>query len=151
MKDLSNNPAFLYGESVFTTCLVDNGEIQLWREHLDQLINNAVKYYFLKESERSKLRAMVLTSLQDLQYGDGALRISITSKQRDKLLSNIEVSDLVATTNSRAIVKNDGALKLKVFKRSQDSQLDDLKIGSYGKELYLKKLAISEGFDDVLF
>lgn len=151
MNELNNNPAFLYGESVFTTCLVENGEIQLWKEHLEQLLNNAMKYYFLKESERPKLKVMVLESLQQTLYSDGVLRISITPTQRNSFLSDVGVSDLVATTSTRTIVKNDKPLKLKTFKRSQDSCLDDLKIGSYGKELYLKKLAITEGFDEVLF
>ncbi len=151
MNELTNNPAFLYGESVFTTCLVENGEIQLWKEHLDQLLNNAMKYYFLRPSDRSALRELVLNSLQSSEYGDGDLRISITSKNRDQLFAETDSSNLVATVNSRAVVKNESPLKLKVYKRTQDSELDELKVGSYGKEIYLKKLAMSNGFDEVLF
>lgn len=151
MKELSNNPAFLYGESVFTTCLVKNGEIQLWEEHLEQLLNNAMKYYFLDQSDKPKLKSLVTSSIKESKFSDGAIRITVSSKSRNKLFSDVKVMDLDVSLNSRIISKQDKPLKLKTFFKAQDSLLDDLKIGSYGKEFYLKKLAMKEGFDDVLF
>lgn len=151
MKELRNNPAFLYGESVFTTCLVKNGVIDLWKEHFEQLLNNAMRYYLLEELDRPYLRQLVLDALGDSQYNSGALRISISSKNREKLFTNVSIQDLEVTISFRVISKRDGPLKLKTFTRSQDTLLDELKIGSYGKEFYLKRLALNEGFDDILF
>ena len=42
-------------------------------------------------------------------------------------------------------------VRLMAFKRMQDENLDSFKIGSYGQSFYLKRLAISKGYEDILF
>lgn len=151
MSDNLNNSAFLYGESVFTTCLVKNGEIELWQEHFEQLVANAVKFFFLEQQDSSKVKEMVLEALKSVEVSDGALRISIYSNETNALTSKSDLSNLVVDISQRKIAWSKEAYKLKTCYRSQDTLLDELKIGSYGKEFYLKQIAINEGFDDVLF
>lgn len=151
MNDNTQSPAFLYGESVFTTCLIKNGLIQLWKEHLDQLLDNACSYFFLEKSDRLVLTELILDELKETNLEDGVLRITVSSKSRDSLSCEVTVNDLMVSSQKRKISKIVSSVKLKTVLREQSKILDHLKIGSYGKELYLKKLFQKEGFDDVLF
>jgi branched-subunit amino acid aminotransferase/4-amino-4-deoxychorismate lyase len=143
MNETFIEPAFLYGESVFTTCLIENGVIQLWPEHQAQLLNNAKTYFFLSNEIVEKLSqdlVLVITSI-DLSEKK-VMRVSVFESAMGEYSIKI---------NFRKFVLPPQALKLKTFIRTQDQLLDDLKIGSYGKEFYLKKLAKNLGFDDCLF
>ena len=151
MKDLSSYPAFLYGESVFTTCLVKNGQIDLWQEHLNRLVENTLEYYFLDKKFEKVLTDRIKKQVENFSLEDGALRITVTTGARVKLLAPISFEDLEIVLSSRSMTQKNEPLKLKTVFRMQDPILDQLKISSYGKEFYLKKLAFNEGYDDILF
>lgn len=153
MKETDKLPAFLYGESVFTTCRIKNGKIQLWNEHLQQLVANGVNYYFLDHSHQKSLKKMILNEVESFQADkDGALRITVFANSRDQLLGSFDFKMLKVSLSFRPQdFKSSKKFKLKTYKRVQDSVLDTFKVGSYGKELYLKRLALDSGFDDILF
>jgi branched-subunit amino acid aminotransferase/4-amino-4-deoxychorismate lyase len=150
MSENYQTPAFLYGESIFTTIRVENGSRIDLKRHLDKLLNDATGYFFL--SSNDSIRTKVNQIIPELKLS-GALRITIFAPKREELIGGIfSEEDLIITTSFREIdLYNDKPVKLKLAKRLQDEKLCDYKIGSYGKELYLKRLAILEGFDDVLF
>lgn len=143
-------PAFLYGESVFTTLKVVNGAVIDRYKHLERLSSNIEKYFQVKSSKDILDR---VNHAWPKDLGSGALRISITSEVRDNLLSFGDELDLKISFSFRELdfSKSVGPYKLLLVKRVQDSALDELKIGSYGKEFYLKRKAIAKGYDDILF
>lgn len=148
MNEQTLSPAFLYGESVFTTCLVKNGIIEDFQDHFDQLVSNVTDYYFLAKDSVEKF---IKNSLEKKNFEDGVLRITISAKPRSKLIQSFKVDDLLVTYSIREVGPSKENLKLKVIKRLQDPLLDQLKVGSYGQRMYLKRLLQSQGYDDALF
>jgi 4-amino-4-deoxychorismate lyase len=132
--------AFLYGESIFTTCKVVSGDIHDWDQHLDKLLDGARKYFF-QENVRD-LKKEIIEKL-DIEGFTGAIRITIFKDKNGKVSNNF------SRRLMNSFAKNPVSLKL--VKRVQSEHLDEFKIGSYGKEFYLKRLMAKEGFDDILF
>ncbi len=140
MNSVFLTPAFLRGETIFTTCKVISGEIYDWNLHLERLIDGAKRYFF--KENLSSLKNEINSKL-DIGEFTGAVRVTIFRTENDELdfcFSRREISKF-----------EKAPVRLKLTPRLQSPLLDDLKIGSYGKELYLQKLATKEGFDDVLF
>ena len=149
MSENYKTPAFLYGESIFTTLRMESGSIIELERHIDKLINDACGYFFL--SSRESIRKKVNQVIPKLE-ASGALRITISAPKRESLMGQFNEDELIVSTSFRELnLSNNKPVRLKLAKRVQDEKLCDFKIGSYGKELYLKRLAINEGFDDVLF
>jgi len=138
--DSNINSAFLYGESIFITCKVVSGEIYDLDRHLAKLHDSVHKYFFT--SINKKLEEKILSSLVFDSF-TGALRVTI--------FKDID-GDLDAHISKRILDSFEKKpVRLKLIKRVQAKELDDFKVGSYGKEFYLKRLFAKEGIDDVLF
>jgi branched-subunit amino acid aminotransferase/4-amino-4-deoxychorismate lyase len=149
MSENYKTPAFLYGESIFTTCRVESGSVIDLERHINKLIDDAKSYYFLASTE--SIRKKVNQVIPKLE-ASGALRITISAPKRDGLIGKFAGKEMIVTTSFRELnLSVHKPVRLKLAKRVQDEKLCDFKIGSYGKELYLKRLAINAGFDDVLF
>lgn len=151
MQQLNEFSAFLYGESVFTTCLVINNKIRDLEQHLEQLVSNACDYYFLESEDKCRLQKLVEQQLDKTTLKDGALRITISSQNNIGIAKSVRFDDLIVTTSLRSVSAIEKPLKLVTHKRVQSALLDKFKIGSYGKEFYLKRYFKQQGFDDVLF
>jgi branched-subunit amino acid aminotransferase/4-amino-4-deoxychorismate lyase len=149
MNEIDQNPAFLYGESIFTTCKVESGSIIELKEHINKLLSDARSYYFLTST--SLIRTKINDSIPKLKCS-GAFRISISAPKREGLICDFHEADMIVSVSFRELdLSLTKPARLKMAKRVQDDKLCDFKIGSYGKELYLKRLAMIDGFDDVLF
>lgn len=135
--------AFLHGESIFITCKVVSGDIYDWDRHFIRLLDGVQKYFGYDEVKA--LNKEILESLKQAPLIDlsGALRVTVFKGADSSLKFNI------ATKPMQSFVKKDVVLKL--VKRVQSGLLDEFKIGSYGKEFYLKRLAQKSGADDILF
>jgi 4-amino-4-deoxychorismate lyase len=143
------NSAFLFGSSVFTTIKVENGFVVDWRIHLRRLLNGLQSYYFLKSTDNL---AMKLSRIRPPKDFTGALRITVYVKNPKSMDQSVTENDLDFSVNLRKIKSfHREPLVLKLSKRLQSIELDELKIGSYGKEIYLRKKAKAEGADDLLF
>ena len=137
-KDL--NSAFLYGESIFTTCKVVSGDIYDWSIQLKRLFDSAHKFY--SDKSLGYLEERIVETV-DVDGFTGALRITIFKDFN---------SDLDFKISKRKIVNFEKEpVVLKLVKRVQSELLDEFKIGSYGKEFYLKKIIAKDGVDDILF
>ncbi len=149
MKDEYQNPAFLYGESIFTTMRVENGTLIDKKVHIDKLICDAKGYYNLLSTEAIYQKINEL----DLSFvSSGALRLTISAPSRDSLLGKFDDNELTVSTHFRELdLSVQKSVKLKLVKRVQDEIMCQFKVGSYGKELFAKRLAMKDGFDDVLF
>jgi branched-chain amino acid aminotransferase len=151
MMEIDQNPAFLYGESVFVTCKVENGTICFWNEHLERLLKMARAYFFLSDDDCKSLELDVHRKVSQLNLNSGSLRMTIHGRARDFFKARFTANELLVTALLRPYKLPTAPWKIKTFYRGQDSHLDHLKIGSYGKEFYLKRLALEQGFDEVLF
>ena len=142
-------PCALYGESIFVTCRVENGLIINYDRQMARLKEMSLTYYFVDDFPFD-LEAEVPRELANKE--NGALRISVYLKKRDSFVSTPHSDGFLITTNFRPVNLQDNKLwRLKLVKRVQDPLLDTLKVGSYGKELFLKRSILLQGYDDVLF
>ncbi len=141
--------AFLYGSSVFSTAKVEGGVIIDWRAHVKRLLVGIKKYYFLDSTENLAKKLSQIHAPKDFT---GAIRVTVFVANSKSMDQKILENDLDISVNLRKIASFEREpIVLKLCKRLQSSELDELKIGSYGKEIYLRKKAKALGADDILF
>jgi branched-subunit amino acid aminotransferase/4-amino-4-deoxychorismate lyase len=138
--DYDLDSAFLYGESIFTTCKVVSGDIYDWDEHLEKLLDGVRNYFF--EESTLKIKSEIVQKL-DIKAFTGAIRFTVFKNKDQELAVNFSRRSMSKFEKKPVI--------LKLVKRVQSELLDEFKVGSYGKEFYLKRLMAQEGADDILF
>jgi branched-subunit amino acid aminotransferase/4-amino-4-deoxychorismate lyase len=143
------NSAFLFGSSVFTTAKVENGFVVDWRLHLRRLLTGLQSYFFLESTENLAIRLSRIRPPKDFT---GALRVTVFIKDSKSMDQPVDEDDLDFAINFRKLktFKHE-PIVLKLTKRVQSPDLDQIKIGSYGKEIFLRKKAKAQGADDILF
>ena len=94
----SLNRAFLYGESVFTTLRMVNGEFQDWEAHFERL-RKGVEYVYGPFTDEESWVAILKNRLESLKHhesGDKVIRFTIYRHQARgiKKIGLISVTDL---------------------------------------------------------
>ena len=150
-------PAELYGESIFTSMSSVNGAIPGHEMHLDRLFDHCNEYYFFGQLERV---AFNIHFFKDFswssflsKYPDHYIRLTITATKRNQILPKyFSLTDLSLSLDKKpSAARSPVGLKLKTFPSPFSKHHVKIKAGSYFQNLYFKRQAQKERFDDALF
>jgi len=154
------NRAFMYGESVFTTMRMIDGEIQDWNDHFQRLKLSA-EFVFGPFSEEENWAILLKDRLENRcqsETGQKILRIALFREQERGLrsLSSASVQNLrVAVTSMPYESHQFGSQPLKLRTCAGHTRPSwwpsYLKAGSYLESILAQKLYLQEGDDDLLF
>lgn len=146
----------LYGESVFTSFRTWEGKVFAFEEHFERLLVAVRSTYGLENLKISQFKEWIKTNL-DIdkliqENPNHYFRITIYSKS-DISLNKVKfsLSDLSVDLNTRLTQVSNKKLRLKTFSSPFSKSFVPIKSGSYFQNLYFRKEAIKNGFDDVLF
>jgi branched-subunit amino acid aminotransferase/4-amino-4-deoxychorismate lyase len=153
------NRAFMYGESVFTTMRMIEGEIQDWDEHFKRLEQGAKFVFgpFIEEENwaillKNRIEQQLLT-----QEGQKILRITLFREQERglKFFSSQSIKTLKISLNSAPLYDSieSHVFKLKTFRvhPRPDWWPSFLKAGSYLESILAQKHFLQDHEDDLLF
>lgn len=150
---MSLNSAALYGESIFTSFRSYDGHVPGLNKHLNRLYAGVNEYYFNNRLSFSEFSSYFeLPKLKESIVSDQYYRLSIFSSQSEitKPL-NLSISDLICDFQIKALGPAVDAPSIKLVESPFSSFKSKIKAGSYFENLYSKRRAQREGFDDVLF
>ena len=156
----SINRAFYYGESIFTTMRLMNGQIVDWEYHFDRLKKGAEFLYgpFSDGDDWSMLLRGRLEDRAFLEGGDKVVRLTIYRDQARGLLRSgiVSVNDLKIHIHSSPYdpSRSEGKkLHLRTCGMSKRPHWwpSFLKAGSYLETILAQKMFMRPGDDDVLF
>src|SRR5690554_5638890 len=136
-----NSPAFLYGESLFTTTRVRSGKALFWPAHFERIASGIELYYLgrnLAAEERKRLERRALESLgkalaqrPELQDKEARWRLTASARPRDALfLPRHRLEDLLISSQLGALPSSE-PLKLKSFTSPFTQAYPSMKMGSY--------------------
>lgn len=149
MNEALNGPAFLYGESVFTTIKILKGKAFELESHLNKLLHDAVGYYQLSSYDQLKQRVFKKINIPNIS---GAMRITVFGLPRNSLISNFREEDLEIHISFREVdFSQEQNYRLKLIERVQPDDFCQFKIGSYGKELWMRRCLNKLGINDALY
>lgn len=145
----------LLGESIFTSMRSVNGEVPLLEEHLRRLYENCNDYYFNNRLNREDFLNYYLPPNfieQTLRkYPNHYLRISFYSTS-SSLTPNLGICDVdfeVRAQEKNLLYKSPVKCSLVNSPFTQDFK--PIKAGSYFQNLYARKKARVENFEDIIF
>jgi branched-subunit amino acid aminotransferase/4-amino-4-deoxychorismate lyase len=156
-SSLRNNRAFMYGESVFTTTRMQDGEARDWGAHLARLFRGADFVYgpFSDEGWSEALHHRIEEKLRE-HSGDGVLRVSLSLEEAHRGLSapvlrSTELS--VQVTLHKEAPREARALRLRSCPRPGKPAWwpSFLKAGNYLESILARKLHLRPGEDDLLY
>ena len=151
---MESSPAFLYGESVFTSSRARQGKLFFKRPHLERLFHAVEDYYLgqaLDESQKLRIQKKIDDFLEDLDEHDYRVRIMVFSKNRPTLLpASFDFNDLELMCEATKLQVNNSPVSLMCFQTPFSAHYPNIKMGSYMPLLRLKLLANREGADDAL-
>lgn len=140
--------SFLYGFGVFETLRIYNGVPFMLQEHLERMKGAAAKLKIPLDYNYEKIRTYIQELIDYAQIKECVLRITL-SKETDNS-SNIVLT--YRSVNYEQSSYNKGfTLKCSPVKRNPTAPLVYLKTNNYMENLIEKNLAMSEGFNEVLF
>jgi D-alanine transaminase len=153
---MSKNPRELFGESIFTSFRSINGAIYGLDYHVERILGDVIDYYLssnysvesLSSYFKLKIKLLILAKVNQNHY----FRVSIFNKSRTELVpKHFGISDLDLAISIEKLPKSNGSISLKTFLSPYSENLKTIKSGSYFQNLYFRRLAFKEGFDDALF
>ena len=158
MSEVSNR-AFLYGESVFTTMRMINGQVMDWNYHFERLKKGIDFIYgpFSEEDWISTLKNKFEVRC-NMESGDKVLRLTVFREQnrgamRSSLISvndlrlNLAVSDFDSLRSSGKILN----LRTCASPSRPFWWPSFLKAGNYLETILAQKMYLKPGDDDLLF
>lgn len=153
--NINKSPAFLYGESLFTTTRVKKGEMLFESEHLERLWSGIENYFLnraLESEEKESMKKGVEDFLQKLPLDELRLRLTVYAPEREGLSkASFSFEELKLDFKLSDLKKSfDEELSLKSFPSPFSSDYPNMKMGSYMPLLYLQMRARREGSDDAL-
>lgn len=139
---INENSGYLYGQSVFTSSNLIDGELPFFEDHLERLARGASYLFNNTNLDFSSLREN-LKQVRENGETSAANYIRITiSKMNDEFLCLIYLGNKLLVT-SEVSLKTHRSL----FNNGMPSYV---KAGNYAFQFREKDIAESEGFDDVL-
>ncbi|WP_408097601.1 aminotransferase class IV [Peredibacter sp. HCB2-198] len=156
----THNRAFMYGESVFTTVRMLNGELKDWEYHFDRLRKGTEFLYgpFTDADEWVALFKNMLETRMLSESGDRVLRITVYREQQGRGLVRsglISVTDLKLHLSSTHFdkLRTEGVFKLRTCPAIMRPRWwpSYLKAGNYLETILAQKIYLTEIDDDLLF
>ena len=140
--------SFLYGFGVFETLRIYNGVPFMLQEHLDRMKSAAAKLKIHLEHNYEKIRTYIQELIDYAQLNECVIRLTLSKASENS--SNIVLT--YRSVNYEQSSYNKGfSLKCSSVKRNPTTPLVYLKTNNYMENLIEKNLAMSEGFNEVLF
>ena len=140
--------SFLYGFGVFETLRIYNGVPFMLQEHLDRMKGAAAKLKIPLEHNCEKIGSYIQELIDYAQLNECVIRITLSKASENS--SNIVLT--YRSVNYEQSSYNKGfTLKCSSVKRNPTTPLVYLKTNNYMENLIEKNLAMSEGFNEVLF
>jgi branched-chain amino acid aminotransferase len=149
------NPAFLYGESVFTSSHITHGNVPFWSDHQKRILDGVNSYFFLDKLEDSQ-KAQMEQRLHGIpalckNFNHGYVRVVVVAEQRDGLVSQLEnINQLNIICILSDQLSTSSELKVETLDLGNQPFPSHIKIGSYGRELYWLRQLRSKGLDDYI-
>lgn len=145
------NPSFLYGESIFITLRVIGGSILFKKQQLERLFRFASNYYLNDEVSKDDRELVISHIDQEISGKSGILRVTAHAKDRENLIADkLSFDDLSWSFDWRNLSPI-ASFNLKTYPSPFTLDYPKLKMGSYMPHFFLKKDAMSSGYDDALF
>ncbi|MCO4753279.1 MAG: aminotransferase class IV [Bacteriovoracaceae bacterium] len=151
---MESSPAFLYGESLFTSSIARCGKMLFKRAHLQRLYDAIEDYYLdhsLNDEQKQVIQSKLDDFLEELGESDYRVRITAYSKNRENLLpESFDFQDLELMCEATKLISSPNAVSLKTFPSPFSEHYPNMKMGSYMPLLRLRKMAIRKGVNDAL-
>lgn len=151
---MRKDPAFLYGESIFTTTRAKRGKALFLKQHLNRLYNGIEDYYLgreLKDDEKNSIEKSIREKLCELPKDEQRFRVTIYSKSRDSILpKKFEFKDLKLDFQFNPLTKFSEPLELRSYPSPFSIHYPNMKMGSYMPLMRLKMHARRAGADDAV-
>ncbi len=155
----SANRAFMYGESVFTTMKMIDGQVQNWDYHFDRMRKGIEFVYgpFLDEENWKAILKDRLEARYQMESGDKIIRLTVYQDQERGLQRHglISVMDLKVhlMASSPEVKVHSGSYKLRTCAALTRPEWwpGFLKAGSYLETILLQRRVLKPGDDDLLF
>lgn len=153
------NRAFMYGESVFTTMRMINGQLRDWEYHFERLRDGVDFLYgpFTDEADWSLLLKNRLEERCHSESGDRLIRLTVYREQERGLVRTglVSIGSLKISLTSSPFnqIRASGSLKLRTCAAPMRPHWwpSYLKAGNYLETILAQKMAMKPGDDDVLF
>lgn len=139
------NSAFLYGQSVFTSSVIHEGKVLFFDDHLKRTLTGVGEIFDVSEEQKVIL---------EQQIREATALLIKNSKEDDYFrLTFFWENELQFTLHLGGQGRPIEEVKAKtVIKLPRGEYIpEQVKIGNYVNELYLKKSVAKEGFNDVLY
>lgn len=156
----SQNRAFLYGESVFTTMRMINGQLLNWHEHFERFKQGIEFVYgpFTDDTDWPRFLKDQLESRWSLETGDKVIRLTAFQEKSQGLSrhSLISVMDLRMHFSIKPFdpqLFSGKSIKLRTCAAVMKPHWwpGFLKVGNYLDTIMSQKMHLKEGDDDLLF
>ncbi len=144
-----NERAFLFGDGVFTTILVEDGKICFLNEHLERLKSDCAALRLSPPNIIPQQLSTLIFSNHALK-GEWRLKVYVTGGRGDSLDLPEGRHGLVFATLIPYARPKESGYRLTSFPSSLTSPLSPYKTMAYLERLYLRQYARDRGYDDVL-
>lgn len=155
----ATSPAALFGEGVFTTMLIENGEVINFEDHVSRLKNDA--NFLGVHCPKIDLEDInKLISINGANKGRFRLRITLFSKEKAELnfceaknsskgLKELKPCDLLINLYPLSTIQ-DKPTRLCIYPEVVSTCLSTVKSLNYLSRFIIKRYAMDRGFDDSL-
>lgn len=152
---METSPAFLYGESIFTSSRAKNGKLFFRDMHLGRIFFGIEDYYLgkpLSLAQKSQISNKLDDFLSDLNGGtEYRVRLTVFSSPREGIIpSFFSFEELNFICEAKRLNTNSLPVELKTYASPLSGDYPNLKMGSYMPLLRLKLMAKRVGVDDAL-
>lgn len=156
MSELLNR-AFMYGESVFTTVLMVNGEVKDWEYHFERFKKGVEYLYgpFTDDEWIASLKNRLEYKLGQ-EKGDKVLRLAVYREQAKRALrsSMISIMDLKVQMNAEVYEPREARpLNMRIVEGKSKPHWwpSYLKSGNYLETILAQKIHLKPSDDDLIF
>jgi len=144
------SPMDLYSEYLFVTLKKVNEQIQDLELHLSRFESQINKYYFLTDSK--SFLTKIKNEILKLNCDNSRIRINVFARDRDILLEeNFCIEDLNFEFDIKALTSPREFVVAKFVLGQNSGELENLKLANYSGAFFLKRLALQDGFNEIIF
>ena len=150
-ENMNNNRAQLYGESIFTSFRYYGTHVPGFDLHLERLRFALSKYFLLRDISQDDFKQFLGLDASKIQQNH-YFRVTIFADDGDISLKKLRfgLSDLKVEITRKPMNNLNPTLKVTKNNFTLNYINPKIKIGSLGQNIFLKRAAILNGYDDTL-
>lgn len=146
-NSIFTSEAISFGYSIFETIKVIDGKMILFKEHVERL-NKSLKLLDIDyRFENDNLYREAIKIIRKNNFSNGAIKI-LAAKCGESIKTIISTRESKYTKEQ---YKEGLSLKVSKVRRNQESILPRIKSSNYLENIFEKKKAMDQGYDDMLF